>query len=178
MAQDLNTGLEAAQVGDFKAAFRNLYPIANQGNADAQFVLGAMYENGNGVAQNDAEAVRWYRVAAEQGNGYAQTNLGFMYANGRGVPVDHTEAVHWYRLAAGQRISNAQYNLGVSYAKGWGVLQDDVLAHMWLNIANAEGNVKGREIRDAIAQKMTREQLADAQARARVCIVSNYRNCY
>ena len=67
---------------------------AEQGDADAQSTLGFMYENGRGVPQDDAEAVRWYRLAAEQGNSLAQNNLGFMYGNGRGVPAAHRARDH------------------------------------------------------------------------------------
>ena len=58
-----------------------------------------MYANGEGVLKDDAEAVRWYRLAAEQGYAGAQNNLGLMYANGEGVLKDAAEAVRWYRLA-------------------------------------------------------------------------------
>ena len=58
---------------------------AEQGDAPAQFMLGRMYANGDGVPQDAAEAVRWYRLAAEQGLAEAQFNLGVMYANGQGV---------------------------------------------------------------------------------------------
>ena len=75
---------------------------AKQGDAHAQTVLGAMYANGEGVPQDYAEAVRWYRLAAEQGNAVAQFNLGVQYANGEGVPEDDVEAVRWYRLSAEQ----------------------------------------------------------------------------
>ena len=61
-----------------------------------------MYDNGQGVPQDYAEAVKWYRLAAEQGDVAAQYNLGIMYDNGDGVPQDYKEAVKWYRLAAEQ----------------------------------------------------------------------------
>ncbi len=57
-----------------------------------------MYALGQGVPQDDAAAVRWYRLAAEQGHAEGQNSLGFMYAFGRGVPQDDVEAVCWYRL--------------------------------------------------------------------------------
>ena len=56
--------------------------LAEQGHVDAQYSLGVMYENGEGVPENDAEAVKWWRFAAEQGNVGAQYNLGYMYENG------------------------------------------------------------------------------------------------
>ena len=70
-----------------------------KGLASAQSNLGVKYANGEGVPQDDAEAVRWYRVAAAQGHASAECNFGIRYANGEGVPQDHAEAVRWFRLA-------------------------------------------------------------------------------
>ena len=93
---------------------------ADQGNAAAQFILGFMYSNGRGVAQDDAVAVRWYRLAAEQGHASAQRDLGHMYECGQGVGEDAAEAVRWYRLAAEQGVAEAQYDLGFMYGTGAG----------------------------------------------------------
>ncbi|MDB2497533.1 caspase family protein, partial [Verrucomicrobiales bacterium] len=71
---------------------------AEQGDAGAQFNLGACYKNGNGVPQDYAEAVKWYRLAADQGYARAQIDLGWCYHEGNGVPQDYAEAVKWYRL--------------------------------------------------------------------------------
>ena len=111
----------AYQRGDYATALRLWRPIAEQGGATAQFNLGLMYDNGEGVPENDTEAVRWYRLAAEQGYPDAQNNLGLMYDSGEGVSEDDVEAVRWYRLAAEQGYADAQSNLGVKYAKGEGV---------------------------------------------------------
>jgi len=70
---------------------------AESGNAGAQFYLGVRYGFGQGVAQDDREAMKWYRKAAEQGFASAQYNLGVMYRDGRGVPQDYREAVKWFR---------------------------------------------------------------------------------
>ena len=64
--------------------------------------LGFMYATGRGVAEDDAEAVDWYRKAAEQGVATAQNNLGIMYYNGQGVPQDYVQAHKWFNLAAAQ----------------------------------------------------------------------------
>ncbi len=119
-AGSLDDGVAAYQRGDYAAALRLWQPLAEQGDADAQYNLGVMYDNGRGVRQDDGEAVKWYRKAAEQGVADAQHNLGHAYANGRGVPQDHGEAVKWYRKAAEQGNAMAQVNLGVMYAKGEG----------------------------------------------------------
>ena len=65
---------------------------AEQGDADAQYNLGVMYDQGRGVAQDDAEAMRWWRLAAEQGLADAQYNLGVSYVTGEGVPQDYVQA--------------------------------------------------------------------------------------
>jgi transposase len=81
---------------------------AEQGNADAQFNLGVMYDNGEDVPQDHAEAARWYRRAAEQEHASGQYNLGTMYAFGEDVPQDHAEALKSYRRAAEQGNADAQ----------------------------------------------------------------------
>jgi len=103
-------GWEAYNRGDYAIALAEWQPLAEQGNADAQNWLGFMYQNGRGVAQDDKEAVKWYRKAAEQGHAYGQSNLGVMYANGSGVAKDDKEAVKWYRMAAEQGHAYAQNN--------------------------------------------------------------------
>jgi hypothetical protein len=70
-----------------------------------------MYDEGQGVAQDYKEAVKWYRLSAEQGDALAQFNLGLMYYEGQGVPQDNKEAVKWWRLSAEQRNERAQVNL-------------------------------------------------------------------
>ena len=73
---------------------------AEQGDANAQFNLGVMYANGEGVIQDYKQAVKWYRKAAEQGDATAQYNLGVMYDNGRGVPKDYVMAHMYWNIAA------------------------------------------------------------------------------
>ena len=72
---------------------------AEQGDADAQFNLGVMYANGEGVPQDAAEAVRWYRLSADQGNASAQNNLGLSYSNGEGVLKDSVLAHMGFNIA-------------------------------------------------------------------------------
>ena len=118
----------------------DLTRCAEQGDAQSQASLGWLYANGDGVPEDDAEAVRWYRLSAEQGDAAAQTNLGWMYANGEGVPEDDAEAVRWYRLGAEQGNANAQTNLGWMYANGDGVLEDDAEAVRWYRLSAEQGD--------------------------------------
>jgi len=136
---------------------------AKQGYGTAQGNLGLMYDKGQGVPKDDAEAVKWYRLAAEQGHAAAQLNLGVMYDKGQGVPKDAAEAVKWYRLAAKQGDAGAQFNLSGMYWRGEGTPQNYVLAYSWVSIAAANGHADARKFRDLLAEKMTREQIAEAQ---------------
>src|SRR5271165_2127439 len=97
---DLAVGKQALQNGDYATALKEFLPLAEQGDAEAQYNLGVMYRDGDGVPQDDKEAVRWFRLAAEQGLANGQFNLGYMYGTGHGVPQDDKEAVRWCRLAA------------------------------------------------------------------------------
>ncbi len=74
----------------------------------AQINLGVMYSKGEGVPQDDAEALRWYRRAAEQGDADAQFGLGLMYSLDLGVPLDYVQAHMWLSLAAKQGIERAR----------------------------------------------------------------------
>ena len=122
-----------AQTREFDA----LRARAEQGEAEAQYELGCLNDVGcldesvlsKGLdleidALDDAEAARWYRLAAEQGHAAAQSRLGDFHEFGYGVSQDYAEAVRWHRSAAEQGDADAQFNLGVMYAIGRGVPQD------------------------------------------------------
>ena len=172
--QGADAAYAAYQKREYAQALRLSQPLAEQGDARAQSLLGLIYYNARGVRRNDAEAARWFRLAADQGDAVAEYNLGLMYSEGQAVPQDYAEAAKWYRLAADQRYAQAQYNLGFLYASGQGVEQDNVAAHMWFNLAAAqfaETDPRNRTAaiknRDVVESKMTREQISDAQKLAR-----------
>ena len=139
-AADFDAGMRAYNRGDYASAFREFRALAEQGHASAQNNLGYMYDNGEGVPEDDRQAVFWYRKAAEQGNAEAQNNLGAMHATGEGVPEDDRQAVFWYRRAAEQGNAIAQNNLGVMYDNGEGVPEDDRQAVFWYRKAAEQGN--------------------------------------
>jgi hypothetical protein len=134
----------AFQRGDYATALRLWRPLADQGNSNAQYVLGMMYDDGLGVAQDIREAVQWYRTAAEHGNAWAQYNLGAKYTMGVGVPLSYQEAARWYGLAAAQGNVGAERSLGVAYANGRGVPQDYVEAVKWFRLAAGQGNTNAQ----------------------------------
>jgi X-X-X-Leu-X-X-Gly heptad repeat protein len=114
-------------------------PLAEQGNAGAQAMLGEMYGNGEGVPQNYAEALKWVREAADQGDAQGQYDLGYSYDSGKGVPQDYAEAAKWYRLAAKQGNAKAHNSIGFMYANGQGVTQDYVEAVRCYRLAPDQG---------------------------------------
>ena len=117
-----------------------LRELAEAGDAAAQAELGARYEHGRGVVQDDAVAVSWFRRAAEQGYAPGQAALGFMYSRARGVVQDDGEAVRWYRRAAEQGNARGQNNLGVMYGSGRGVSRNDAEAVRWYRRAAEQGD--------------------------------------
>jgi uncharacterized protein len=132
----------APQPGPPKA----LLDRAGKGDVGAQYQIGKMYRDGAGVVPNAAEAARWFRQAAAAGLAQAENDLGFLYDSGLGLPEDHAEA------------------------SGRGAPQDDVAAYTWMDVAafRARGTLQERCVmeRDALAAKLTPEQLAEAQRRA------------
>lgn len=162
----LVTGLVAAEEVKPQDVQDTIRKAAEQGLAEAQCVLGVMYDTGNGVPKDSAEAVKWYRKAAEQGFAKAQCTLGVRYANGEGVPKDSAEAVKWYRKAAEQGYAAAQFNFGVIYCTGEGVPKDDVQAYMWYNLAG-QTLEDARKNRDKLGSSMTSQQIAEAQRLSR-----------
>ncbi len=127
----------AHQEARYAAAAHLARPLAEHGDARAQFLLGLMYANGQGVPQDPGEAAKWYRLAADQGEADAQNQLAWLYATGDGVTRDDVAAHMWFNLAAASfpesdsRRSAAAHN------------------------------------RDAVESRMTREQIAEARQRAR-----------
>ncbi len=141
-------------------------------DAETQFHRGTLFETANGVQQDYAQAVLWYRKAAEQNFAKAQYRLGVLYANGVGVPLDKTQSAAWFQKAAEQGYVYAQEMLGSDYLTGEGVQRDYAEAYFWFDIACAS---KAREVvagiratqRDAAAIYLTPAELSREQERVR-----------
>jgi TPR repeat protein len=104
---------------------------------------------------------------AQRGDAAAEARLGWLYSTGRGVPQDYFEAAKWFYRAANRGNAGAQFALGMAYNKGQGVPRDYVLSYLWLNLSAAQAAEADRDfkttMRDAIASKMTPQQLLTAQ---------------
>jgi uncharacterized protein len=172
VAGPIEDGMVAYQEKDYLKAIQLWRPLAQAGDAEAQYRLGVMYAEGRGVAANDAEAALWFERAAGQGEPMAQYNLGASYAEGTGVRKDMAVAAKWFRRAADQGVALAQLNLGLLYANGAGVPQDNVEALKWIDLAIytlPAGGIRSdaaRAVAD-VAGKMNSDEIADARSRER-----------
>jgi TPR repeat protein len=98
----LGGGYQSYLKGDYQDAYKEWMPLAELGDAEAQYNIGVLFDEGAGVDQDLVAAADWYRRAGEQGFMDAQTNLGIMYYHGQGVDRNHQEASKWFRMAADQ----------------------------------------------------------------------------
>jgi TPR repeat protein len=140
---DVNDGLMAYKAGDYAKAMSELQPAATQGNASAEKTLAKMYAIGQGVKEDDAQAIAWWTKAAEAGDAEAQWEMGLQYHSGQRVKRDNRQAVAWYRKAAEQGYGAAQMNLANMLSGGYPPVEEDrVEAARWLQLA-ADQNTMG-----------------------------------
>jgi TPR repeat protein len=167
--------IDALFMHDFSLGMKETIRKAESGDAEAQFRLGRMFEQGLGrmfdtgrfVRQDYKEAVKWYTKAAEQGDAGAQNNLGQCYRRGQGVPQDYKEALMWLTMAAEQGLAESQNNLGAMYYLGEGVPQDYVQAYKWFNLASAQGHEGAKHNLEIVKNRMSPTQIAEAQRLSR-----------
>ena len=139
---DYEKGKEAYENEDYASALIELEPLALEGDYKAQFIIGRMYDKGNGVEEDDIKAVEWYRLSAEQGYYKGQHALGFRYW----VPdEDYKEAFKWISLASeNPKATKSFLSLGKFYEEGWSVDQNYKTAFKWY--------LKAAELDDDYAQ--------------------------
>jgi uncharacterized protein len=172
VAGELDDGTAAYREKEYAKAAELWQPLAERGDAAAQYSLGTLYAEGKGVEQNDATAFAWFLRAANRGHPAAQYNVGASYAAGIGVAKNNADAAKWFLRAANQGMAFAQLNLGLLYAAGNGVAQDNVEAFKWLELAFAGLPAGGARMDVAnamadVAAKITPEQKDEAKRRER-----------
>lgn len=161
----LNEGVAAYQAGNVPLAYKEFLACAQTGDADCQFNVALMHEQGIGVTKDEKQAVVWYRKSANQGSANAQFNLGVLYEKGRGVAVDFAQANQWYRKASVQGDALAIGNLGMLYLRGDGVKADKItgLALLLLS-ATLDGSPENQaKMNIAKTKGLTPAQVAAAQ---------------
>lgn len=132
-AADLTTAQRAYKQKDYATALKESKPLAEQGNAEAQLLLGRMFLMGQGVSRDPDQATKWLRASADQGNAEAEFFMGTYYLLPR---RDISQGMRWLRLSAEQGNQDAQLLLGRTLAEGTSeVPRDAVQAEMWLRLA-------------------------------------------
>lgn len=104
---------------------------AQAGDPDATYIMGMLYQIGEGVPKSATKAIQWFRLAAQRGSAAALTSIGNAYQNGEGVPKNASEAISWFQKAAALNDPGAMNALGLSYANGLGVERDASKAAKW-----------------------------------------------
>jgi hypothetical protein len=152
---------------DGESLIGHLHRSAKSGDMASQVSLGWHYREGDGVEQDDMEAVRWYRLAAEQGEPGGLDSLGWMYQEGRGVAQDDLLAICFYRLSAREGHRQAMWNMGRLIEQGRGVsAADPVEGLAWLVIAARGGHGFARSYLVEASNRYDTEVLDRARARA------------
>lgn len=123
----------AYQNGNYKEAARQFRPLAEAGDAEAQYYMGYMHEKGRGVAKDQAVMRKWYQRAADGGNAKAQYKVAVGYAFGlAGLPQSDEDAAKWLQQSAANGYKRAQKTLGRAYAEGrYGLPRDATQAEYW-----------------------------------------------
>lgn len=127
--RDMARGSLAYERGDVVDAIARFRKAAIQGHTPAQIRLAYILDK----AEQDSEAVKWYRQAAEQGSAEGQYGLGQMYLNGEGVERDYEQGISWITKAAENGLTAAMRTLALNYERGSiGLPQDTEKMRFWL----------------------------------------------
>ena len=114
----LSAALAMGATAQNSKEFKNAMADAMAGNVEAQCYVGTCYMNGNGVDEDPAEAMKWFRMASDKGDALSQFLLGSLYFKGIGVEQNYKEAARWFRKSATQGNVDSQYQLAVCYVEG------------------------------------------------------------
>lgn len=147
---------------DYTTAHRMLSPLADDGNAVAQEILGFMSARGEGVPRDDIAALRWFTLAAEAGRAEAQFELGRIYRDGVGVTADGKTALQWLRSAADQGKADAYEAVAELYLGRNGIPADSAAAAEWLLRAAERGSAQAMYnigLRHAEGQDAPRDEI-------------------
>lgn len=147
-ADALNDALRAIEAGRHDKAAQILVPLATSGNAFAQYRLGILYYHGQGVVEDENQAIYWWKKAASQGYAEAMFQLGsaFLFGTqvGKVVPDPDREAAVWFFQAASAGHAESQYHLGLLFLAGKGVVESRVEAARWIRKAASQGHAEAK----------------------------------
>jgi len=146
--------------------FNETKMLAEWGKTTAQYELGLMYYEGQGVEQNYKEAFKWFKVSAKKGLPDAQFYLGLMYYEGKSVARNYSNAFYLFLSAAKQGQTEAQFILGNMYMSGQGIQRNYINAYAWTSIAYKNGHDQAQQNLQFLNKSMTASELEKAVAEA------------
>jgi len=179
----LDEAITLYRQGDFQNSYQALLKLSRDDNSQAFFLLGKMYERGDGVYRDDSKAAYYYKKAADLGLSEAMEridqlrdgensvvldwylesawdgdvesvfNLGYLYESGMGVRIDESLALQWYEEAASQGHADAQLRLGLMLIAGAGVDDDVSSGKQWILKAASNGNKVAQTIEILLIKK-------------------------
>lgn len=156
-AETMEDAQGAIDTGRFAQAAEWLKPMANDGNANAQFRLGNLYYHGQGVPEDEVMAVFWWKKAAAHGHADAMFQLAGAYLFGahaaKFVSDPDREAAIWYFQAASAGHVEAQYHLGLLFLAGKGVIENRREAASWFRKAAGHGHVEAQKALASIEKR-------------------------
>lgn len=158
-------GLQRLSNGQTPEGVSLLRRAANQGLAMAQYRLAKLFERGEGVPVDLAQARQWTERAAAAGNRKAMHDLGVYYARGEGAPLDEASAFRWFRQAAELGVADSQFNLGVLYQQGRGTVANASEALYWFSIAARAGDNDARARVATLEAQVAPDQVAQVHTR-------------
>jgi TPR repeat protein len=156
-----------AMIGGYeKGALELFRPLAENGDRQAQYWLGHMYNIGLGVEKDPTKAIGWIQKAAEQGFVPAEFRLGQMYRDGVGTLQDFGQALKWFKRAASSGDPIAERSVGELYERGWGVSKNLVSAYAWYSLAAAAEDPLAVHLRQDVLDRINGEQIAEGEKQA------------
>lgn len=165
-------------LGRDEYAFDWYNKAAKYGFASAQYFLGLCYKDGDGVDQDNLQAIHWFKLAAAQEYEDALFWLGVIYSTGVGISINDIEAFKCFKLASEKGHINAQWNLANCYIEGKGVLQDYFQAYMWINIICelSEGRDEGALLdRESYAKNLSDSEVIEVNKRSRAWLFNYFK---
>lgn len=166
-------GKAAFDKRDFDTAWKELEPLAKQGNADAMFLVGSMYHLGAGTPVSYKDAAEWYRKSADAGKLDAIFTMGVVYEGGIGQARSIGEAFKWYKKSADRGFYAGILKVANMYGKGQGIPKDNAQAYLWYSIAELRAPKDSNDryelpiVKDKLSTLLTKEQVADAERKAK-----------
>ena len=173
LSHELKLGLQSYFSEDFTIAYEYLSLSAEANNGEAQYLLGHMFENGEGLEVDHSRSFKWYLAAAKNGVAPAQYSVSLKYSFGIGTPRNIREGLFWLEAAARQGHEYAQFKLGLDLVE----IGDTQKGLVWIRIASLANINDALQVYAHLAPAYTQNQHAAILATAKNCVASSFNDC-